>query len=183
MRLDRHDIFPFTVILIFGLVIPLAGWLGLGSRQQIILDLSNLAKDFTIASLAFAIFIGFLAIRSHRREKRVLIERGEQVPSHFAALFADESEQHAANLLFERLRRMTATGRMPRLEREDQLSGPPLFLDPADLAEQLEELCRELDICTALDPDAKAALYNAKTVSQLVSALAHFIQQQGLKSA
>jgi hypothetical protein len=49
--------------------------------------------------------------------------------------------------------------------------------------ERFSELCRELDICTALDPDAKAALYNAKTVSQLVSALAHFIQQQGLKSA
>lgn len=183
MRFDRHDIFPFTVTLIFGLVIPLAGWLGLGSRQQIIRDLYDVAKDFTIVSFAFAIYIGCFVIRSRRREKRVLIERGEQSPSDFAALFAGESEQHAGNLLFERLRRMTATGRMPRLEIEDQLSGAPLFLVPADLAEQLEELCAELDICTVLDPDAKNALYSANTVSQLVCALAHFVEQQMAKSA
>jgi len=62
------------------------------------------------------------------------------------------------------------------------LSGPPLFLVPDDLTEQIEELCEELDICTALDPDAKNALYSSNSVAELVSALARFIEQQGLKS-
>ena len=62
------------------------------------------------------------------------------------------------------------------------MSGPPLFLVPDDLTEQIEELCEEFDICTALDPDAKSALHSSNTVAELVSALARFIEQQGPKS-
>jgi hypothetical protein len=182
MRLDKHDIFPLSVIIIFAIAIPIALWVGFGSRQQIVRDLYDTAKYFAFVSVTVVAFIAWFAIRVRRREKRFLTERGEQTRSDFAALFAGESEQHAAALLFHRLRNMTATGRMPRLKKEDQLSGPPLFLVSDDLVEQIEELCEELDICTTLDPDARAALYGSKSVSQLVSALARFIEHQGLKS-
>jgi hypothetical protein len=39
MRLDKHDIFPLSVVLLFGFVIPLGLWLGFGTRQQIARDL------------------------------------------------------------------------------------------------------------------------------------------------
>jgi hypothetical protein len=73
--------------------------------------------------------------------------------------------------------------RMPRLERSDRLEGPPLFVVPDDLAERLETLFEELDFSFMLDPDGTLALHRAKTVEQLVLALAHFIEQQGTKSA
>jgi hypothetical protein len=182
MRLDRHDIFPLIVILMFGFAIPIALWVGFGSRQQIVRDVYDTTEFFAFASVAVALFIACFTIRLRRRETRFLTERGEQTRSDFAALFARESEQRAAALLFQRLRSMTATGRMPTLRKEDQLSGPPLYIVPDDLAEQVEELCEELDICTSLDPDAKILLYSSNTVSDLVSALAHFIERQGLKS-
>jgi hypothetical protein len=138
----------------------------------------GLAKEFTVVGVCLAVPIAWFALRSRRREKRLLTERGEQAPADFTAQFATESEQHAAKFAFDMLRCMTATGRMPRLDREDQLSGPPLFLVPDDLAEEIEQLCERLDICTALDPDAMAALYQSRTAAQLVSALAHFIEQQ-----
>ena len=60
------------------------------------------------------------------------------------------------------------------------MSGPPLFLVPGDLAEQMEELCEELDICMALDPDSKIAVYRSKNpVAELVSDLAHFMSGKG----
>lgn len=66
------------------------------------------------------------------------------------------------------------------IQKRDQLSGPPLFLVPGDLAEQMEELCEELDICMALDPDSKIAVYRSKnTVAELVSDLAHFMSSKG----
>jgi hypothetical protein len=182
MRLDKHDIFPLSIILTFAIAIPIAWWVGFGSRQQIVRDLYDIAKYFAFVGICVAPFIAWFAVRVRRREKCFLTERGEQTTSDFVALFAGESEQRAANLLFERLRRMTATGRMPRLQKGDQLSGPRLFLVPDDLTEQIEELCEEFDICTALDPDAKNALYSSNTVAELVSALARFIEQQGLKS-
>lgn len=182
MRLDKHDIFPLSVIVIFAIAIPIALWVGFGSRPQIVRDVYDTTKFFAFASVAVAVFIAWFTIRLRRRETRFLTERGEQTRSDFAALFAGEFEQRAAALLFQRLRGMTATGRMPKLKKEDTLSGPPLFLVSDDLAEQIGELCEELDICTALDPDARTALYDSKTVSQLVSALARFIEQQGLKS-
>jgi len=182
MRLDRHDIFPLIVILIFGFAIPIAWWVGFGSRQQVIRDLYDIAKYFAFVGICVAPFVAWFAIRVRRREKRFLTERGEQTPSDFAALFEHASEQRGAKILFHRLRRMTATGRMPRLQKEDRLTGPPLFLVPDDLTEEIEELCKELDICTALDPDAKIALYSANTVAELVAALARFIEQQGLRS-
>src|SRR5713101_4539696 len=182
MRLDSHDIFPLLVILMFGFGIPFAWWVGFGGRQQIVRDLYDIAKFFVLVTICVVPLIAWLALRARRREKRFLMERCEQASSDFAALFADESEQRAAHVLFEMLRSLTATGRMPRLEKKDQLSGPPLFLVGDDLTEQIEELCEELDICTTVDPDAELALYSSKTVAQLVSALAHFIEQQGLKS-
>jgi len=182
MRLDRHDIFPLIVILVFGFAIPVAWWVGLGSRQHIVRDLYDTAKYFAFVSICVVPFIAWVALRVRRREKHFLTERGELASSDFAALFAGESEQRAASLLFERLRHMTATGRIPRLQKGDRLSGPPLFLVPDDLTEQIEELCKELDICTALDPEAKIALYSSNTIQELVLGLAHFIEQQGLKS-
>ena len=134
MRLDRHDVFPLSVLLFFGFAIPFALWFGFGTRQQIARDIFSLAKDFTVVSVCFAVPIAWFAVRSRKREKRLLAERGEQAPADFAAQFATESERHAASFAFETLRRMTATGRMPRLDREDQLNGSPLFLVPDDLA-------------------------------------------------
>jgi hypothetical protein len=43
----------------------------------------------------------------------------------------------------------------------------------------MEELCEELDICMALDPDSKIAVYRSNTVAELVSALAHFMSSKG----
>ena len=76
---------------------------------------------------------------------------------------------------------MSAMKRMPRLEPRDQLSGPPLFIVPDDLTEELETLCEDLDFSLMLDPDGAIAVHNAKTVEQLVLALTHFIEQQGAK--
>ena len=64
MRLDRHDLFPLSVILLFGIVIPLGFWLGFGTRQQISHDLYSAAKTFTVASLAFALLVGCLSMIS-----------------------------------------------------------------------------------------------------------------------
>ena len=106
------------VILMFGFAIPIAWGVGFGSRQQIVRDLYDIAKYFAFVSICIASFIGWFAVRLGRRERRFLTERGEQTPSEFAALFANESEQRAAKLLFQRLRRMTATGRVPRYRNE-----------------------------------------------------------------
>lgn len=182
MRLDKDDLFPVSVIVVFALAIPIAFWVGFGSRQQILHDLFNIVRYFALVCLAVAPFIVWFNIRLRRREKRFLAERGEQSATDFANLFASESERRAAGLLFRKLQGMTATRHTPRLRKEDTLSGPPLFLVPDDLSEELEGLCGELDICTALDPDARFALYNATTVSQLVLALSRFIEQQGIKS-
>ena len=181
MRLDKQDIFPLSVVLLFGLAIPLGLWLGFGTRQQIARDLFSAARAVAIACLGFAIFIGWFTLRARRRSQRVLTERGEQDSSDFVAQFSGESEQHAATLIFERLSKMSAMKRMPRLERRDQLSGPPLFIVPEDLTEELETLCEDLDFSLMLDPDGAIALHNAKTVEQLVLALTHFIEQQGAK--
>lgn len=78
---------------------------------------------------------------------------------------------------------MSATKRMPRLERRDELAGPPLFIVSDDLSEELETFSQELDFSLMLDPDGAIALHNAKTVEQLVLALAHFIEQQGEKTS
>lgn len=182
MRLDKDDLFPLSIIVAFGLAIPAAFWVGFGSRQQITHDLFDIIKYFAVVCAAVAPFIVWFNVRLRRRERRFVRERGEQSAADFAALFANKSEQRAAMLVFQRLQGMTATGRMPRLEKEDQLSGPPLFLVSDDLTQELEELCKELDICTALDPDARSALFESKTVSQVVSALARFIEKQGVKS-
>jgi hypothetical protein len=132
MQLDRDDIFPFAIILLFGFVIPLLMWLGFGTRQQVIHQVTEIARDFAIVSVCFAGLIAFFHVRSRRRESRLIRERGEQVCSHFAAQFTDEYERRAATLIFERLPQLTATKRMPTLERRDQLTGPPLFLSPED---------------------------------------------------
>jgi hypothetical protein len=182
MRLDRHDIFPLSVVLLIGLVIPLGLWLGFGTRQQIARDLYFAAKTFAVASLAFAVLIGCLITIARRRAKRVLAERGEQSPTDFVAQFASESERRAAIIIFDTLRGLNAAKRMPRLERGDQMTGPPLFLAQSDLEERLETLFGELDFSLWLDPDGASALYSAKTIEQLVLTLAHFIEHQGVKS-
>jgi hypothetical protein len=182
MRLDRNDIFPLSVVLLFGFVIPLSLWLGFGTRQQIIRDLYGTAKTLTVASLAFALLIGCLTRIARRREKRVLAERGEQSPIDFAAQFSSESERRAATLAFKMLQELSAVKRMPKLERGDQMTGPPLFLAQGDLEERLETLFEELDFSLWLGPDGASTLYGAKTVEQLVLTLAHFIEQQGAKS-
>ena len=174
MRLDRHDIFPLSIVLLFGLVIPLGLWLGFGTRQQIARDLYDAAKTFTVASLAFAVLVGCLSITARRREKRVLTERGEQSPADFVAQFASESERRAAILVFDALRELRAAKRMPRLEKGDQITGPPLFLAEGDVEERLETLFEELDFSLWLAPDGASALYNAKSIEQLVLSLAHF---------
>jgi hypothetical protein len=181
MRFDRHDIFPLSVVL-FGLVIPLGLWLGFGTRQQISNDLYGVAKALTVASLAFALLIGCGINIARRREKRILAERGEQSSADFVAQFAGESERRAATLIFDTLRQLSAVKRMPRLERGDQMSGSPLFLAQGDLEERMETLFEELGFSLWLDPDGASALCSAKTVEQLVLALAHFIEQQGAKS-
>jgi hypothetical protein len=183
MQLDRDDIYPLTIILLFGLGIPLGLSLGFGSGQQVIHQFGDIAKDLAIVSVCLAVLIAFFHVRSRRREWRLINERGEQACSDFAAQFTSESEQRAATLIFDRIRQMTATKRLPKLGRGDQLTGPPLFLVTDDLTEQVEELCEELDICTALNFAEEVALYNATTVEQLVLALAHFIEEQGLQPA
>jgi hypothetical protein len=182
MRFDRHDIFPLSVVSLFGVVIPLGLWLGFGTRQQIARDLYGTAKAFAVASLAFALLIGCLSTIARRREKRILAERGEQFPADFVAQFASESERRAAILVFYMLRELSAVKRMPRLERGDQMTGPPLFLAQGDLEERLEALFGELDFSLWLDPDGASAMYSAKTIEQLVLALSHFIEQQRVKS-
>jgi hypothetical protein len=182
MRLDKDDIFPASIIATFALAIPIALWFGFGTRQQITHDVFDIVKYFALVGVAVAPFVLWFNIRLRRREGRFLTERGEQTATDFASLFVTESERQAAAILFDRLRSMTATRRVPKLHKEDLLNGPPLFLVPDDLNENIEELCEELDICTLLDPDARSALFESKTVSQLVSALARFIERQGVKS-
>jgi len=182
MRLDKHDMFPLSVVLLFGFVIPLSLWLGFATRQQIAHDLYSGARTFAVASLVFALLIGCLSTIARRREKRVLAERGEQSAADFAAQFTGESERRAATIVFDMLRNLKAVKRMPRLERSDEMSGPPLFLASADLEERLETLFEELDFSLWLDSDGASVLYSAKTVEQLVLALAHFIDQRGAQS-
>ena len=182
MRFDRHDIFPLSVVLLFGLVIPLGLWLGFGTRQQISHDLYGAAKTFTVASLGFALLIGCLSTIARRRERRILAERGEQSSADFVAQSTTESERRAATLVFDTLRQLSAVKRLPTLERGDQMSGPPLFLAQGDLEERMETLFEELGFSLWLDPDGESALYSAKTVEQLVLALAHFVEQQGANS-
>lgn len=182
MRFDRDDIFPLSIVLAFGFVIPLSLWLGFGTRQQVASDIHGAVKAFTIASVAFAVFIGCVTIFTRRREKRILAERGEQAPADFVAQFTSESERRAATIVFDMLRELSAVKRMPRLERGDQMNGPPLFLAQGDLEERLETLFERLDFSLWLDPDGASALYSAKTVEQLVAALARFIEKQGAKS-
>ena len=98
MRLDKHDIFPLSIILTFAIAIPIALWVGFGSRQQIVRDLYDVAKYFAFVGICVAPFIAWFAVRVRRREKRFLTERGEQATSDFVALFAGQSEQRAANL-------------------------------------------------------------------------------------
>jgi hypothetical protein len=83
MRLDKHDIFPLSVVLFFGILIPLGAWLALGTRQQIARDFFRLVTSFAIACLGLALFVGWFAIRSRKREKKILAERGEQAPADF----------------------------------------------------------------------------------------------------
>jgi hypothetical protein len=182
MRFDRHDIFPLSVVLLFGLVIPLGLWLGFGTRQQISHDLYGTVKTFSVASLAFALLIACLSTIARKREKRILAERGEQPSADFVAPFKTESERRAATLVFDTLRQLSGVKRMPRLERGDQMSGPPLFLAQGDLEDRMETLFEELGFSLWLDPDGASALHSAKTVEQLVLALAHFMDQQGAKS-
>jgi len=182
MRLDKDDIFPVSVIVAFGIAIPIAFWVGFGSRQQMAHDLFDVTKYFVFLCAAVAPFVIWFNIRVRRRERRFLTERGEQSAADFVGLFENESERLAAGLLFNRLQGMTAMGRMPKLGKDDLLHGPPLFLVPDDLNEQIQELCEESDICTALDPDARQALHSATTIAQIVSALGRLIKQQGLKS-
>jgi len=139
-------------------------------------------KTFTIASVAFAVLIGCVSIITRRRENRILAERGEQFPADFIAQFTSEPERRAATIVFETLRELSAVKRMPRLEREDRMNGPPLFLAQGDLEERLETLFERLDFSLWLDPDGASALYSAKTVEQLVDVLARFIEKQGAKS-
>lgn len=182
MRLDRHDIFPLSVVLLFGFVIPLSLWLGFGTRQQVASDLHDAAKTFTIASVAFAVLIGCVSIFTRRREKRILAERGEQSPTDFVTQFTSESGRRAATIIFDTLWELSAVKRMPRLERGDPINGPPLFLAPGDLEERLETVFKQLDFSLWLDPDGASALCSAKTVEQLVRALARFIKKRGSKS-
>ena len=178
MELDRHDIWPLTVILGFAIILPLALCFGFATRQQLLGDVSNLAKGLTIGILLLAGTTVLFSFLLRRREKRFLRLRGEVDASSFAALFVTGTEQSAARLIFELLRQKTAMGRVPRLELEDRLTGPPLFLVEQDLTQDLEDLCAQLDLCTTLDPDGEADLYEAETVAQLVSALAHFLEVQ-----
>ena len=179
MRIDRHDIFPLSVVLLFGLVIPFCLWLGYGTRQQISHDIYDAAKTVTVVSVTVALLIGCLSTIARRREKRILAERGEQSSTDFVAQFTSESERRAATLVFDTLRELSAVKRMPRLKRGDQLSGPPLFLAQGDLEERMEVLFEKLDFSLWLDRDGASTLYSARTVEQLVLALAHFIEQQG----
>lgn len=182
MRLDRHDIFPLSVILLFGLVIPFGTWFGFGTRQQLSHDLYVDAKTFTVVGLCFAVLIGCLTTIDRRQQKRILAERGEQSCDDFVTQFTSEPERRAASLVFDTLRKLSAVKRMPRLERGDQMSGQPLFLAQGDLEEGMETLFEELGFSLWLDPDGASALYSARTVEQLVLVLAHFIEQQGANS-
>jgi len=182
MRLDRHDLFSLSIVLLFGFVIPFGLWLGFGTRQQISHDLWDTAKTFAVVSLAFCLLIGCLGTIARRREKRILAERGEQSSADFVAHFTSDSERRAATLVFETLRELSAVKRMPTLKRGDQLSGSPLFLAQEDLDEGMEVLFEKLDFSLWLDPDGASALYSARTVERLVLALAHFIEQQGANS-
>jgi hypothetical protein len=182
MRFDRQDIFPLSVVLLFGLVIPLALWLGFGTRQQITHDLYGAATTLALASVGIAALVGCLRIIARRREKRILAERGEQSSADFAAQFTTQSERRAANIVFDTLWQLSTVKRMPRLERGDQISGPPLFLAQGDLEERMEALFEELGFSLWLNPDGASALHNARTVEQLVLALAHFMEQQGANS-
>ena len=182
MRLDRYDIFPLSIVLLFGFVIPFGLWLGFGTRQQISHDLWDIAKTFTVVSLAFSLLVECLGTIARRREKQILAERGEQSSDDFVVQFTSDPERRAATLVFDTLRDLTAVKQMPTLRRGDQLSGSPLFLAQEDLGEGMQNLFERLDFSLWLDPDGASALYSARTVEQLVLALAHFIEQQGANS-
>ena len=53
MRLDKHDIFPLSIIILtFAIAIPIALWVGFGSRaQQIVRDLYDVAKYFAFVGI------------------------------------------------------------------------------------------------------------------------------------
>ena len=97
MRLDRHDIFPLSVVLLFGVVIPLALWLGFGTPQQIAHDFYGAAKTFTIASVAFAVLIGCLSIiaRSAKEDAHHYASEHAVVSTHSGTLSTCGSEFRA----------------------------------------------------------------------------------------
>jgi len=182
MRLDRHDIPPLAVIVIFGFAIPFAAWIGLSTRHQFLRDIQNITISFAAIVLVASLALGLFAVRARRREQRLLVERGEQTTSDFVALFMNETERRVASLLLPRLRSMTATGLVPRLEKSTELNGAPLFFAPENVADEVAQLCADLDICTALNRENEAALLRATSIEQLVSALARFIDDQGKRT-
>jgi hypothetical protein len=165
MRFDRQDIFPLSVVLLFGLVIPLALWLGFGTRQQISHDLYGAAKTLAVVSAGIAALVGCLSIIARRREKRILAERGEQYSADFVAQFTTQSERRAANIVFDTLWQLSTMKRMPRLERGDQISGQPLFLAQGDLEERMETLFEELGFSLWLDLTARRPCTTQKLLS------------------
>lgn len=181
MRFDRYDIAPFSVVLLFEFLIPLAVVFGVGTRQQIVQDLRQIviALGLTFGSLLVVIvtLTYWWRSRGRRLERQLVHERGEQMVSEFSALFESSAERRVAQLLYPQLQSFTVSGHVP-LRQQDWLFDSPLYADEEDVDQFVIQLCSELDVCPAVNPDVEERLSNAKTVGQLVKSLAELVQRQ-----
>jgi hypothetical protein len=179
MRLDRYDVVPFGVVILFGFLIPMAMWLGFATREQVLRDLRQMSTVLGLSIGSFLVAVMSLVFwwrsRELKRERQLLRERGEQTTSNFTELFNSSAERKVARLLYPRLQSFTVSRHMP-LRQQDSLYDDPLWADEEDIEEFITQLCSELDVCPALKPGVQERLLNAKTVGQLVESLAELVQ-------
>jgi hypothetical protein len=126
----------------------------------------------SLAVAALVVWTTVFNIRGRRREREIVLQRGGQTASDFAALFEDVKQQRVAEKLFPYLQRETFT-RHFSFSKDDLLWKPPLGFTPDDLDSDLNEgFWAELGLGLALATDAEAKqVFSSQTVGELVAAI------------
>jgi hypothetical protein len=126
----------------------------------------------SLAVAAFGVWTLAFNIRGRRREREIVLERGKQTASDFAALFPDLEQQQVAEKLFAYLQRGTFT-RHFSFRKDDFLWKPPLEFVPDNLEDDLNEgFWAELGVGLALANDEeKRSVFSSQTVAELVAAI------------
>jgi len=133
----------------------------------------------SLAVVEFGAWTFAFNIRGRRREREIVLERGEQTAADFAALFPDLEQQQVAEKLFAYLQRGTFT-RHFSFRKDDFLWKPPLEFVPDDLDADLNEgFWAELGVGLALANDAeRRSVFSAQTVAELVAAITNLYRSR-----